>query len=150
MKWSINMYIFKQSIIAICKTFLSSVAISIVFAFMIYRRTALPYVFVCLVLSGSALALFLYAFYLNMSKVDEKSFTAREYLTPSLLSVATYALVSGYFYMKRFMFYMWFFMPTRFLEPWLNSTFDYMSILVVYLSMLIIVVITPILNSRKR
>ena len=143
------MYIFRQSVIEICKTFLSSIAISIVFAFMIYRKTALPNAFVCLVLNGAAFMLFLYAFYLNLSKLDNNSFSTSEYFIPALVSVVMYTVVTAYFYMKRFMFYMWFFLPTRFLEPWLNKDFAYLSTVVVYVSMLIVVIITPVLNRRK-
>ena len=116
---------------------------------MIYRKTALPNAFVCLVLNGAAFMLFLYAFYLNLSKLDNNSFSTSEYFIPALVSVVMYTVVTAYFYMKRFMFYMWFFLPTRFLEPWLNKDFAYLSTVVVYVSMLIVVIITPVLNRRK-
>ncbi len=144
------MYTFRQTVIEIGKTFLASFLCSIVFAFMIYRDTALPYVFVCLVLNGSAFLLFMYVFYRNMSKLFQNSFTASEYFIPALSSVAAYILVTGFFYMRRFMFYMWFFMPTRFLEPWLNSTFAYLSVVVAYAAMLVVVVVTPLLDYRRR
>ncbi len=144
------MYIFRQTVIEIGKTFLASILCSIVFAFMIYRDTALPYVFVCLVLNGSAFFLFLYIFYRNMTKLFEKSFTASEYLVPALCSVAAYILVTVPLYTKRFMFYMWFFMPTRFIEPWLNSRFAYLSIIVAYFAMLIVVAVAPMLDYRRK
>ncbi|MBR5155381.1 MAG: hypothetical protein IKW62_02725 [Clostridia bacterium] len=143
------MYIFKQSIFEICKTFLISIVCSVIFALMIYRESALPNSFICLVLNTAALLLFLYLHYLNWVRLYERSFNATEYFVPALSAVGVYAAVSSYFYSKRFIFYMWLFLPSRFLEPKLNSDFAFVSVIVAHLLFLGLVFMTPPLMYRK-
>ncbi len=144
------MYIFKRTVVEICKIFLISMVCSIVFALMIYRDSALPNAFICLVLNTTALLLFLYLNYLNWARLYENCVTAPEYFVPTLSAVAVYAAVSSYFYSKRFVFYMWLFLPTRFLEPKLNAEYAFVSVIIAYLLLLCMAFMTPPLMYRKR
>ncbi len=144
------MYIIRQSIIEICKTFFISIVCSIVFALMIYRDSALPNAFICLLLNTAALLLFLYLNYLSWTRLYTNCYSAVEYFAPTISAVTVYAAVSSYFYAKRFWFYMWLFLPTRFLEPKLNSQFAFASVVVTHLLLYGLIFMTPPLMYRKR
>ncbi len=143
------MHIFIRSLIETVKTFAIGIVCSIIFALMILSELAITDAFVCLILNSTALFLFLYIQYRNWSKLYRQSATRLEYFAPSLTAFAVYAAVSSVLYSKRFSLYMWFFLPTRFLEPKLNAEFAYISVVVAHLFLLVLVFITPTLYNRK-
>ncbi len=144
------MYLLGKSVIEIIKIFLISAVCSTAFAFMIYRDSALPNAFICLVLNTSAFLLFLYISYINWSKMYENTYSPSEYYIPAAVSVLAYAAVSAFFYSQRFTFYMWFFLPTRFLEPKLNRDYAYLSVVAAYVITFALVFVTPAFANRRR
>ncbi len=142
------MYVFRQSLIEICKTFLASIACSVVFALMIYRESALPSKLICLVLNGAALLLFLYINYFNWSRLCRRTYSAVEYYVPTLAAILVYIAITIVAYLNRIGFYMWLFLPTRFLEPMLNRDYAFLSVCVTYLAMFAVAFITPPLSRR--
>ncbi len=144
------MYILKQAFIEICKIFLISFVCSMVFVLMIYRDSALPNIFICLILNTTALLLFLYLNYQNWSRLYMTCLKPVEFFVPTISATAVYALVSSYFYSKRVIFYMWLFLPTRFMEPIINRDAAFTSVVVTYSLLLILAFMTPQMVSRRR
>ena len=144
------MYTFRQTIIEICKIFLFSIACSIVFAVMIYRDSARPNVFISFVLVVAAAVFFLYICYANWARLYDRIYSPSEYYVPAICSTLAYASVSAFAYFKRISFYMWLFLPTRFLEPKLNGDWAFLSVVAVYLALLIIALIVPMANNYRR
>lgn len=145
-----KMRIFIRSIIEIVKTFVIGIICSVIFALMIYSDLAISDSFVCLILNTAALFLFLYIQFISWSGLYEESSSPREYFIPALSAFSTYAAVSSYCYIQRFSLYMWFFLPTRFLEPKLNDEFAYLTVIVAHVLLLILVFVTPIFYDRRR
>ena len=143
------MHIFIRSLIETAKIFAIGIVCSIVFALMILTDFAITDAFVCLILNSVALFLFLYIQYRNWSKLYRQSATRLEYFVPSLTAFAVYAAVSSVLYSRRYSLYMWFFLPTRFLEPTLNAEFAYISVAVAHLFLLVLAFITPTLYDRQ-
>ncbi len=144
------MFIFMRSLVETLKTILISMVCSIVFAIMIYRDTALPNTFICTILNTASLLLFLYLHYVNWCKLYENSYSPAEYFVPTITSFSIYALISSFLYAKRFFLYMFLFLPTRFLEPKLNSNFAFVSVIVAHILMFFLIFMTPPLMYRKR
>lgn len=144
------MYIFTRSLIETLKTLLISIVCSVIFALMIYRDSALPNSFVCTILNTASLLLFLYLHYLNWSKLYENSYSPSEYFVPAITAFSIYAAISSFLYAKRFFLYMFLFLPTRFLEPKLNSDFAFVSVVVAHVLFFGLIFMTPPLMYRKR
>ncbi len=143
------MYTLRQAFIEICKIFSFSTVCSTVFALMIYRASASSNVFISFVLVIAAALLFLYLCYANWSKLYERTYSPSEYYIPAISAILVYAAVSSLAYLKRFILYMWIFMPTRFLELKLNSDYAYLSVLTIYLALLTVIFIIPVMQGGK-
>lgn len=144
------MHILVRTIIETIKTFTIGIVCSVIFALMILSDMAITDAFVCLILNTAALLLFLYLHFVNWSKLYDESLTAAQYFIPTLIAFALYVAVSSYCYSIRFSLYMWTFLPTRFLEPKLNSDYAFVSVIVAHILFLVLIFITPVLYDRRR
>ena len=151
------MYILTRSLIETLKTLLISIVCSVVFAIMIYRDSALPNSFVCTILNTASLLLFLYLHYANWCKLYENAYSPAEYFVPAITAFCIYAALSSVLYATRFfslsggsLVYMFMFLPSRFLEPKLNSDFAFVSVIVAHVLLFGLIFMTPPLMYRKR
>ena len=144
------MFIFMRSMVETLKTLLISIVCSVVFAIMIYRDSALPNSFICTILNTASLLLFLYLHYVNWCRLYENSYSPAEYFVPAIAAFSIYAAISAFLYSKRFFLYMFLFLPTRFLEPKLNSDFAFVSVIVAHILMFSLIFMTPPLMYRKK
>ncbi len=142
------MYLLRLSLIEICKIFLGSIVCSIIFAFMIYSDTALPNPFICFVLNGAAFLIFMYINYFNWTKLYDNTYSNSEYYVPAISAALSYAVVSSYCYSKRVAFYMWVFLPTRFLEPRLNSSYLYLTVVASCFLLFVLLFAVPHIGRR--
>jgi hypothetical protein len=117
---------------------------------MILSDMALADPFVCFILNTASLLLLLYLHFMNWTILFEESTTALEYFIPALSAFFVYALTSAFCYHIRFSLYMWFFLPTRFLEPKLNSQYAHLSFLAAHALLFLVIFIVPIWRIRKR
>lgn len=144
------MYIVKKAFTETIKAFLFSILCSIIFALMIYRDDAITIRKVCFILNSSALLLFFYLNFRSWSKLYLEAFTHAEYFVPTLTSVFVYSTVSFLLYRIKFLYYMWLFLPTRFLEPMLTSQYAFVSFWAAQAAFLMLVFLTPRFTVGKR
>ena len=151
------MFILVRSIKEIIKIFLISLACSVVFAIMIYRDNAISSTFVCTILNTASMLLFLYLTYASWSNLYDKSYSQSEYFVPTISAFIVYAIVSSVLYITKFfsvengsIFYMFLFLPTRFLEPKLKPDFAFVSVLLTHIALFSLIFITPSFVYRNR
>ena len=117
------MHIFIRSLIETANTLVISIICSVIFTPMIHSEYAIYDLIACTVLNTAALALFLYLNSILWSRLYRQSSVPKEYFIPTLASFSFYAVLTSVLYFIRFPLYMWFFLPTRFLEPQLASAY---------------------------
>lgn len=144
------MHIFIRAIVETIKTFVVGCICSVIFSLMIYNDLAISDSFVCLVLNTIALFLFLHIHFVNWTGLFVESRTKSEYFIPAITAASVYIIASSLLYLRRFSLYMWFFLPTRFLEPKLNMDFAYLSVLIAHALFLYLAVFTPSIYKRKK
>ena len=123
------MHIFIRSLIESANTLIISIICSVIFTPMIHSEYALYDIIACTVLNTAAFALFLYLNSILWARLYRQSSVPKEYLIPTFTAFCVYAVLSSALYFIRFPLYMWFFLPTRFLEPQLASDYATLTLL---------------------
>ena len=131
--------ILKQS----AKLFGSSILSSVIFARLLNTITySKPFVYLMLLLASLLLFLFVcnrifFSFYNNTQNIYE-------YIIASIVPLMLYILVASILYHFRLSsVYIWFFLPTRFLEPVMRNK-EKISFIVTYLIIFLMIIRVPI------
>ncbi len=144
------MHIFIRSIVETIKTFVVGCICSVIFSLMIYSDLAISDTIVCLILNSIALFLFLRIHFTNWSRLHVEARTKKEYFIPAITASTIYIIVSSFLYSKRYKLYMWFFLPTRFLEPKLNIDYAVVSVVVAHALFFLLAIFTPKIHNHQR
>lgn len=113
------MYIFSSTAIQTLKVFLAGIAASLIPALLMSGTASVSEnKAVAFVLLTASLFIFLFLYRIILTRLYDEAFNPAEFLIPSLVSYALYALTAALLYVLRLSgAYNWIFMPTRFLEP---------------------------------
>ncbi len=145
------MYTLYRTITQTLISFLISIGCSIVFAIMVYKsESALPNRFISSILNLSALLLFLFIQCRVWSRLYLNSSYALEYFIPALTATTVLTAIAALFYINKSYYYKFLFFQTRFLEPVLTSSYDYVSFLVAQGAMYILVFLTPSITFKRQ
>ncbi|MBQ2932268.1 MAG: hypothetical protein IJE62_05440 [Clostridia bacterium] len=139
-----------RSIVETIKTFVVGCICSVVFSLMIYSDLAISDTFVCLVLNTIALFLFLHIHFVNWSGLFVEARNKKQYFIPTITASSVYIIVSSFFYSRRYKLYMWFFLPTRFLEPKLNIDYAVLSVVIAHTLFFLLAIFTPKIYNRQK
>ena len=144
------MHIFTRSLIESANTLVVSIICSVIFTPMIHSQYAIYDLIACTVLNTAAFALFWYLNLILWSRLFRQSSTPKEYFIPTLSAFSVYAILSSVLYVVRFPLYMWFFLPTRFVEPQLASKYAALTLVASHGLLLALVFVTPKFCQKRR
>lgn len=137
------MYIFTKILLCTAKLFVSGAIASLIPALLLSSSDAASLSpTVAFLLMTLSLLLFVFIFRRHSVHLYDEAYTTAEFVVPTLVSYAIYALVAATLYALRISsVYNWFFMPTRFLEP--VSFSPVVSFIVAHIISLVSVLIIP-------
>ena len=144
------MHIFTRSLIESANTLVISIICSVIFTPMIHSPYAIYDLIACTILNTAAFALFWYLNLILWSRLFRQSSSPKEYFIPTLSAFSVYAILSSCLYVIRFPLYMWFFLPTRFLEPQLAGDYATLTLVASHGLFLALVFATPRFCQKKR
>ena len=144
------MHIFVRSLIETANTLVISIICSVIFTPMIHSEYAIYDIVACSVLNTAAFALFWYLNLILWSRLFRQSSSPKEYFIPTITAFSVYTILTSILYAVRFPLYMWFFLPTRFLEPQLAMDYAALTLVASHGLFLTLVFATPRFCRKKK